>query len=87
MTAPATQPLDNKWLWLVTVVSIVAILAVNYVVSGPNHAGSPIALRLAAAAIVTAFVIVAKFVAGPRAAAVTAVAGVLIAVLLLDQAA
>ena len=76
MTTPA-RPLDNRGLWLVTVLSIVAILAVNYIVTGPSHVGSPIALRLAAAAIVTVFVILARFVAGPRAAAVTGVAGVL----------
>ncbi len=63
-----------------------AILVINYVVTGPNHVGSPLVLRLAAAAIVTLFVILAKFIAGPRAAAVTGVVGVLIAVLLLDQA-
>ena len=85
MTTPATQPLEKRRLWLLTVGSIVAILVVNYVVTGPNHAGSPIVLRLAAAAIVTVFVILAKFIAGPRAAAATGVVGVLIAVLLLDQ--
>ena len=86
MTIPA-RPLDRKRLWLVSFVSIVAILAVNYVVSGPAHVGSPIVVRLAAAAIVTAFVAVAKFVAGPRAAAVTAVVGVVVAVVVLGQAA
>ena len=86
MTTPATQPLDKRRLWLVTVGSIVAILVINYVVTGPNHVGSPLVLRLAAAAIVTLFVILAKFIAGPRAAAATGVVGVLIAVLLLDQA-
>jgi hypothetical protein len=86
MTIPA-RPLDRKRLWLVTFVSIVAILAVNYIVSGPAHVGSPIVVRLAAAAIVTAFVAVAKFVAGPRAAAVTAVVGVVVAVVVLGQAA
>jgi uncharacterized membrane protein len=86
MTIPA-RPLDRKRLWLVSFVSIVAILAVNYIVSGPAHVGSPIVVRLAAAAIVTAFVAVAKFVAGPRAAAVTAVVGVVVAVVVLGQAA
>ena len=81
------RPLDRKRLWLVSVVSIVAILAVNYIVSGPAHIGSPIVVRLAAAAIVTAFVAVANFVAGPRAAAVTAVVGVVVAVVVLGQAA
>ncbi len=85
MTIPA-RPLDKKRLWLISLVSIVAILAVNYIVSGPAHVGSPIVVRLAAAAIVTAFVAVAKFVAGPRAAAVTAVVGVVVAVLVLGEA-
>jgi hypothetical protein len=60
--------LDGRRLWLVTLVTIVAILAVNYIVSGPAHVVSPIVVRLAAAAIVTAFVAVAKIAAGPRAA-------------------
>jgi len=86
MTIPA-RPLDRKRLWLISFVSIVAILAVNYIVSGPAHVGSPIVVRLAAAAIVTAFVAVAKFVAGPRAAALTAVVGVVVAVVVLGEAA
>jgi hypothetical protein len=86
VTIPA-RPLDRKRLWLVSFVSIVAILAVNYIVSGPAHVGSPIVVRLAAAAIVTAFVAVAKFVAGPRAAAATGVVGVVVAVVVLSQAA
>ena len=86
MTIPA-RPLDRKRLWLVSVVSIVAILAVNYIVSGPAHVGSPIVVRLAAAAIVTVFVAVANLVAGPRAAAVTAVVGVAVAVVVLSQSA
>ncbi|HEY3072231.1 MAG TPA: hypothetical protein VGJ46_05375, partial [Candidatus Limnocylindrales bacterium] len=69
----------------VSVVSIVAILAVNVVISGPAHVGSPIAVRLVAAAIVTALAAVANLVAGPRAAAGTAVVGVLVAVALLSQ--
>ena len=85
MTVQA-HPVDTKRLWLLSVVSIVAIVVINYIVVGPAHVHSPIGLRLAAAAIVTAFVAVAKVVAGPRAAAVTAVVGVLIAVVLLDQA-
>ena len=85
MTAPATRPLDKRRLWLVTVASIAAILVVNYIVTGPNHEGSPIGLRLAAAAIVTVLVVIARFSAGPRAAAATGVLGVLIAVVLLDQ--
>jgi hypothetical protein len=75
----------DRRLWLVTVGSIVAILTVNYLVSGPTHAGSPIVVRLAAAAIVTAFAAVANVLAGPRAAAATAVVGVLIAVVVLNQ--
>jgi hypothetical protein len=77
--------LDGRRLWFVTLVAIVAILAVNYIVSGPAHVGSPIFVRLAAAAIVTAFVAVANFAAGPRAAAATAVVGVLIAVVVLTR--
>jgi hypothetical protein len=77
--------LDGWRLWVVTLVAIVAIVAVAYIVAGPTHTGSPIAVRLAAAAIVTAFVATAKFVAGPRAAAVTGVVGVLIAVVLLTR--
>ena len=77
--------LDGRRLWFITLVTIVAILAVNYIVSGPAHVGSPIVVRLAAAAIVTALVAVAKIAAGPRAAAVTGVVGVLIAVVLLTR--
>jgi hypothetical protein len=84
MTIPA-RPLDRKRLWLVSVVSIVAILAVNYIVAGPPHVGSPIVVRIAAAAIVTACAAVANVVAGPRAAAATAVVGVLIAVVVLSR--
>ena len=65
LTIPA-RPVDTRRLWIVSVVSIVAILAVNYIVSGPTHVGSPIVARLAAAAIVTVFVVLAKFIAGPR---------------------
>ncbi len=79
------HPLDKKRLWLVSFVSIVAIVAVGYILSGPAHVGSPLIVRLIAAAIVTAFAAVANFVAGPRAAAATAIVGVLVAVLLLNQ--
>jgi hypothetical protein len=48
MTIPA-RPLGTKRLWLASFVSIVAILAVNYIVSGPAHVGSPMVVRLAAA--------------------------------------
>ena len=77
--------LDGRRLWLVTLAAIVAILAVNYVVSGPSHVGSPIAMRFSAAAFVTAIVVVARIAAGPRAAAVTAVVGVLVAVVVLTR--
>ena len=80
-----THPVDKKRLWLVSVVSIAGILAVNYILSGPAHVGSPIVVRLAAAAIVTVFVIIARLLGGPRAAAVTGVVGVLIAVVLLSR--
>jgi hypothetical protein len=82
-----TQPGDRRRLWLISVVSIGAILAVNYIVSGRAHVGSPIVVRLAAAAIVTVCVVLANYLAGTRAAAVTAVVGVLIAVVLLSQVA
>jgi hypothetical protein len=49
------------------------------------HIASPLAVRLTAAVIVTAFAAVAKIAAGPRAAAATAVVGVLIGVVLLHQ--
>jgi hypothetical protein len=76
---------DGRRLWLVTFVTIVAIVVVGYIASGPTHVGSPIVVRLAAAAIVTVCVAVAKVAAGPRAAAVTGVLGVLIAVVLLTR--
>jgi len=81
------HPLDKRRLWLVSFVSIVAIVSVGIILNraSPSHATSPIAARLAAAAIVTFFVAVAKVVAGPRAAAVTGVVGTLIAVVLLIQ--
>ena len=85
MTKP-THPVDRR-LWFVSLAIIVAILAVNYIVSGPAHVGSPIIVRLSAAAIVTAFVAVANFVAGPRAAAATAAVGVLIAIVVLTRSA
>ncbi len=76
---------ENRRLWLVTVVAIFAIVAVGIIVNAnsPSHQASPIAARLAAAAIVTVFVAVAKLRVGPRAAAVTGVLGTLIAVVLL----
>jgi len=76
---------ENRRLWLVTVAAIVAIVAVGIIVNraSPTHVASPIAARLAAAAIVTVFVAGAKVRVGPRAAAVTGVVGVLIAVVLL----
>jgi hypothetical protein len=84
MTTPA-HPLDRKRLWLVSFVSIVAIVALGYIIAGPAHVGSPIVVRLMLAAIVTAFAAVAALVAGTRAAAATAVVGVLIWVVLASQ--
>ena len=79
-------PVDRR-LWLATVVAIVAIVAVGIIVNraSPSHSASPIAARLAAAAIVTVFVAVAKVRRRPRAAAVTGVVGTLIAVVLLIE--
>jgi hypothetical protein len=86
---PVTMPThpDNRRLWLVSLVLIVAIVAVGIIVNrdSPSHVSSPVIVRLAAAAIVTAGAAVAKFVAGPRAAAATGVIGTLIAVVLLTQ--
>ncbi len=75
----------NRRLWLVSVVLIVAIAAAGIIInrSSPSHVASPIVARLAAAVIVTVFVAVARVRLGPRAAAATGVAGVLIAVVLL----
>jgi ABC-type uncharacterized transport system permease subunit len=77
-------PVDRR-LWLVTVVAITAIVVVGIIVNRTSvgHVASPIAARLAAAAIVTVFVAGAKIFVGPRAAALTGVAGTLIAVVLL----
>ena len=85
MTTP-THP-DSRRLWLVSLALIVAIVAAGIIVNrdSPSHVNSPVVVRLAAAAIVTAFAAVAKLVAGPRAAAATAVIGTLIAVVLLTQ--
>ena len=84
--AASAHPVDRR-LWLVSFVLIVAIVAVGIIVdrNSPSHVASPIVVRLAAAAIVTASVAVAKFVAGSRAAAATGVIGTLIAVVLLTQ--
>jgi cytochrome bd-type quinol oxidase subunit 2 len=77
----------DRRLWLVSFVLIVAIVAVGIIVdrNSPSHVASPVVVRLAAAAIVTACAAVAKFVAGPRAAAATGVIGTLITVVLLTQ--
>jgi hypothetical protein len=76
-------PVDRR-LWLATVASIVAIVAVGILVARTtSHAPSPIGLRLAAAVVVTVFVAAARVIVGPRAAAVTGVVGVLVAVVLL----
>jgi hypothetical protein len=83
--ATPTRPVGRR-LWFVSLVLIVAIVAVGIIVNRDSqHIGSPLAVRLAAAVIVTAFAAVAKIAAGPRAAAATAVVGVLIAVVLLHQ--
>lgn len=78
---------DDRKLWFVSLALIVAIVAVGMFVSRGSqpHVGSDVVVRLAAAAIVTAFAAVAKIAAGSRAAAATAVVGVLIAVVLLVQ--
>ena len=76
-------PVDRR-LWLATVASIIAIVAIGILVARTtSHAPSPIGLRLLAAVVVTVFTAAAKLLVGPRAAAVTGVAGVLIAVVLL----
>ena len=74
-------------LWFASLVAIVAIVAVAILVnrSSPTHEASPLVVRLAAVVIVTACAAIAKMVAGPRAAAATAVVGVLVAVALLSQ--
>ena len=62
-------------------------MAVGVVVNrvSPFHVASPVVVRLAAVAIVTACAAVAKSVAGPRAAAATGVIGTLLAVVLLTR--
>jgi hypothetical protein len=74
-------------LWFVSLVLIVAIVAVGVIVSrDPQpHVGSTLAVRLAAVVIVTACAAVAKILAGRRAAAATAVVGVLIVVVVLTR--
>ena len=80
------RPVDRR-LWFVSLVLIVAIVSVGIIINrgSPSHVSAPVVVRLAAAAIVTACAAVAKLVAGPRAAAVTAVIGTLIAVVLLIE--
>jgi cytochrome b subunit of formate dehydrogenase len=82
---PVTTDPAARRLWFVSLVLIVVIVAVGIIINrdSPSHVSAPVVVRLAAAAIVTAFAAVAKFVAGPRAAAATAVIGTLIAVVLL----
>jgi succinate-acetate transporter protein len=86
---PMTTPthLVGRRLWFVSLAIIVAIVAVGIIVSRDSqpHIGSDVAVRLAAAAIVTACAAVTKIAAGRRAAAATAVVGVLIAVVLLTR--
>ena len=86
----SSAPADLRRLWLLSVVAIVAILFSGILVSrvmGP-HPASPIPIRLAGAAVVTLFAAIAKVLRGPRAAAVTAVVGtfVLVVVLLVAYA-
>ena len=79
------QPADRR-LWLVSLaLNRPRLVAVGYLLAGPTHSGSPIIVRLAAAAIVTACAAIAKMVAGPRATAVTGVVGVLITVVVLTR--
>jgi hypothetical protein len=76
---------EMRTLWLATVGAIAAIVVIGIVFARtlPAHAASPIWARLVVAAIVTILVAVAKVLGGPRAAAVTGVAGVLVGVVLL----
>ena len=85
MTTPTRRV--GRRLWFVSLVLIVAIVAVSIIVNrnSQSHVASPIVVRLIAAAIVTASAAVAKVAAGPRAAAATAVVGVLIAVVVLSR--
>jgi hypothetical protein len=87
MTTP-THPVGRR-LWFVSLAIIVGMVAVGIIISRDSqpHIGTPLAVRLAAAVIVTAFAAVAKIAAGPRAAAVTAVVGVMIAVVVLTRTA
>ncbi len=82
MRLSSTFPLG---LWLSALVAIVAIVAAGILINRgtPSQVASPVVARLAAAVIVTALVAVAKLRWGPRAAAVTGVAGTLVAVILL----
>ena len=83
MHADSKTPFPTR-LWVASLAAILVIVAVGIIVSrSESHPASPIALRLAAAAIVTALAAVAKYVGGPRAAAATAVAGTFVAVVLL----
>jgi hypothetical protein len=84
LVTTSTHPADRR-LWLVSLVLIVAIVAVGIIVNrdSPSHVSAPVLVRLAAAVIVTACAAVARFVAGPRAAAATGVIGTLVAVVLL----
>jgi hypothetical protein len=76
--------------WLAALVIIVAMVAVGTVViltwqpQRPQHGLGPVlAARLVAVVIVTALVAAARIAAGPLAAAVTGVAGVLVAIVAL----
>jgi hypothetical protein len=79
-------------LWLTTLVIIIVMVAIGAVVARawrrqePDHGLGPVlAARLVVVLVVTALVVPARIALGPRAAAVTGVVGVLIAVVLLTQ--
>jgi len=77
-------------LWLATLVVIVAMVAVATVVvrtrrpPGPQRGLGPVlAARLVVIVVVTTLVVAARIAVGPLAAAVTGVAGVLVAIAVL----
>ena len=77
-------------LWIATLVIIVAMVAVGAVVARawrpqePDHGLGPVlAVRLVVVLVVTALVAAARIAVGPLAAAVTGVAGVLVAIAVL----
>jgi antibiotic biosynthesis monooxygenase (ABM) superfamily enzyme len=77
-------------LWLATLGTIVAMVAVATVVARtwrpqqPDHGLGPVlAVRLVVVLVITALVIAARIGVGPLAAAVTGVVGVLVAIVVL----